>query len=501
MKQTLTFILALLLAGAAVAQVDPNDYEKKKQEMMERYKQSKDSAKQQYDEARKKAEEEYAAFRKRANEEYAAAMQRAWQRMGVQPAEPKPEEPKPPKPPTPPAPDAKPTTEPLPAEEVIPAPPANVPPAIPAPPVKAPEPAVPTMQFAVYGTNCSIHTDTEPLKFKLASVDEKGAADAWKQLSQNKYDGMLHDCLAQRDLLHLGDWGYLCLLRSATEKLLGKGSNESVLLQMYLLTQSGYSVRLAKVDNKFVLLIPFNSKIIGYSYTIIDNKKFYLLTKSKINSIEVCNIGFPREQIANVMLTELPILKGNPQPKHTFSGRRFGTMTANVSVDKSLIDYMNDFPLLSGAWESYANAGLSDKVKADLYPALKSQIEGKSKQKAVFMLLDFVQYAFTYATDEDQFGYERPLFGDESFFYPKNDCEDRAILFSILVRDLVGLDVVLVHWPGHLGAAVAFPNEIEGDYYVVDGRRFTVCDPTYIGAKIGMTMPDLKDAPAKIVRL
>ncbi len=357
------------------------------------------------------------------------------------------------------------------------------------------------MQFTLYGTGCSIHTDTEPLKFKLASVDEKGAAEAWKQLSQERYDAMLHDCLAQRDALHLGDWGYLCLLRSATEKLLGKGSNEAVLLQMYLLTQSGYSVRLAKVDNKFVLLVPFNQKIVGYSYTLIGDQKFYLITKSNISSIDVFNVGFPREQIASAMLTELPILKGNPQPKRTFSGRRFGTMTAKIGVDKSLIDYMNDYPLISGGWDSYAHAGLSEEVKADLYPALRSQIEGKSTQKAVFMLLDFVQYAFEYATDEDQFGYERPLFGDESFFYPQNDCEDRAILFSILVRDLVGLDVVLVHWPGHLGAAVAFNEEVEGDYFDVDNRRFTVCDPTYIGAKIGMTMPDLKDVNAKIIKL
>ena len=117
------------------------------------------------------------------------------------------------------------------------------------------------------------------------------------------------------------------------------------------------------------------------------------------------------------------------------------------------------------------------------------------------MLLDFVQYAFQYATDQDQFGYERPLFGDESFYYPKNDCEDRAILFSILVRDLVGLDVALVHWPGHLGAAVAFDEQVEGDYFLLDDQRYTVCDPTYIGAKIGMTMDVFKNTEVKLIKL
>ena len=500
MKRIFLLTFVVFLANVALAQ-DDNTYEKQKQKMMERYNQMKGQTQQKYDEARKKAEEEYAAFRKKANEEYAAAMQRAWERMNVKPAEEKPKEPTPPKPPAPPAPEAKPKTEPLPVEEVVPKQPDNIPPAIPAPPVKAPEPAVPTMQFAIYGTGCSVHTATEDLTFKLTSTDEKGAAEAWKTLSQKKYDGMLHDCLAKRDEMHLGDWGYLSLLRTATEKLVGKGTNESVLLQMYLLAQSGYSVRLAKVNDKFVLLVPFNERIIGYSYTILDNQKYYLLTKGNVKTIEVCNVGYPREQIANVVLTELPALTGQPQPKRTFSGHRFGTMKASIGVDKNLIDYMNDYPLLSGEWDIYAHAGLSDKVKADLYPALRSQIEGKSTTKAVFMLLDFVQYAFVYATDEDQFGYDRPLFGDESFFYPNNDCEDRAILFSILVRDLVGYDVALVHWPGHLGAAVAFPEEIDGAYYTLDGKRYTVCDPTYIGAKIGMIMPDLKDSPAKLIKL
>lgn len=83
----------------------------------------------------------------------------------------------------------------------------------------------------------------------------------------------------------------------------------------------------------------------------------------------------------------------------------------------------------------------------------------------------------------------------------KNDCEDRSIVYSILVRDLLGLDVVLVHWPGHLGTAVAFPSEVEGDYFTIDGQRYTVCDPTYLGADVGITMPQFKGVKATIVKL
>lgn len=498
MKRLLIFFTVLSAAVCTVsAQVDPNAFNNRMQQMKQRYNQQKSQARQQYESERKRAEQEYADFRRRANEEYAAAMQRAWQQMGVEAPIPKPEKPAPPIPPAP-APEKIPTTKPLPQAEVVPPIPKQVP--VPAPPIPETDPEIPTMQFTFYGTDCMVHAQSDDLHFKLSSIDEKGTSEAWTALSKKDYDGMLHDCLAKREALRLGDWGYLRLLQSASEELLGAGSNEAVLLQMYLLAQSGYCVRLARCGGRLALLVPFSRNIYGYPYISIEGKNYFLLDKSENTKVSVCNVGYPREQVANILLTDLPQLESKPQAKRTFSGHRFGTMRAEVGVDKSLIDFMNDYPL-SDAWDCYARAGLSEEVKRDLYPVLRSQIEGRSQVKAATMLLDFVQYAFDYATDQVQFGYERPLFADESFYYPKNDCEDRSILYSVLVRDLLGLDVVLVNWPGHLGTAVAFTEEVPGDYYTVDGRRYTVCDPTYIGAGVGETMPNMKHEEAKLVKL
>ncbi|MBR6331161.1 MAG: hypothetical protein IKR79_05895, partial [Bacteroidales bacterium] len=180
----------------------------------ERYNALKQQAQQKYDNAKQKAISDYEAFRKRANAEYAAAMERAWTKVNVQPAEEKPKEPEPPKPQAPPAEDAKPQTKPLPKPEVV-VPPPPAPPALPTPPVREPEPTAPTMSFAIYGTGCKVHTATDGLTFKLSSVDEKGAAAAWKTLSQQKYDALLQGCLAQRDEMQLGDWGYIKLLEAA----------------------------------------------------------------------------------------------------------------------------------------------------------------------------------------------------------------------------------------------------------------------------------------------
>lgn len=496
MKQTALLLFTLLLCGTVTAQVDPEAYRKQQQQMREAFESQRNQMRMQYDNARKKAEEEYAAFRKKANEEYAAAVQQAWAQMGVQPAVPKPAEPKPPTP-RKPAPDRLPTTDPLPTVDIVP--PLELPPA-PLPPIPEPEPTLPAMHFTLYGTECMVHADADGLRFRLPSTDEKSIAAAWQQLSKEKYDGLLHDCLERREELHLSDWGYLRLLGNMSEEMLGRGSDEAVLLQMYLLAQSGYRVRMGRVGGHLVLLMPFNSNIYNYSYIVLDGINHYVLTTEEFNGVNVCKVAFPREQVANIMMQRLPSIGGGDKRSRTLQAERFGTMKATVAVDRRLMDYMADYPL-TDAWDYYVLAGLSNDVKATLYPALRSQIEGKSTKKAAAMLLDFVQTAFEYATDDEQFGYERPLFADESFFYPKNDCEDRSILYSILVRDLLGLDVVLVHWPGHLATAVAFPDEVPGDFFTVDGHRFTVCDPTYIGAGVGETMPQFKNVEAKLVRL
>ena len=415
MKHLLLFSLLLTIVLSASAQVDKDAFEKQRQRMREQYERQKNKAQRQYDDARKKAESEYAAFRKRANEEYAAALQRGWDMMGVEPAVPKPNEPAPPRPQKVQI-DKMPTSEPLPQGEVVLTPVKPAP--VPLPPIPEPEPAAPTMQVAFYGTLCDMHADVDRLRFRLPSTDEKNIAEAWKRLSAEKYDGLLHDCMEQRETLHLSDWGYLQLLGRTSEQLLGKDSPEAVLLQMYLLTQSGYRVRIARCDGRLVLLVPFNRPIYNYSYINIDGISHYVLSPEKSGSVYVCKVAFPREKVADIMMGQLPDLKGGTKTKRTLQGEKFGTMKATVEVDRRLIDYLDDYPL-SSAWEYYSLAGFSDSTKAQLYPALRSQIDGKSTKKAAAMLLDFVQTAFDYATDQEQFGYERPLFADESLFYPK----------------------------------------------------------------------------------
>ena len=117
------------------------------------------------------------------------------------------------------------------------------------------------------------------------------------------------------------------------------------------------------------------------------------------------------------------------------------------------------------------------------------------------MLLNWVQTGFVYEYDDKVWGHDRAFFAEETLYYPYCDCEDRSILYSRLIRDLLNLDVALIYYPGHLATAVCFDQDVQGDAMIINGRKFIVCDPTYIGAPVGAQMPDLEYDKAQAIVL
>ncbi|MBO5085567.1 MAG: hypothetical protein J6C18_11955 [Bacteroidaceae bacterium] len=393
----------------------------------------------------------------------------------------------------------------LPFDEVVPlAEPAQpVVPGIPLPEVTPVVTSVPGHTFSYYGTSCKIAGMNSTHRFVLAGVKEEHVADAWVTLAADKYLSVLAQCAEYREKLNLCDWGYVRFLQEMTTSFFtASHSNEAVLMQIYLLVQSGYRVRMARSDNGLVLLLPIEHDVYDYSYLTVDGIPYYIIDDGARSgrSFYVYDRAFPQEMALSLYMPSPPSLQavGTKTVERTLTSKKQVSVT--VETDRNLIDFYNDYPV-SSQWGFYSSASLSQEIKSELYPTLRHYIDGMGSAEAANLLLNFVQTAFEYKTDDEQFGYERPLFGDETFFYPYCDCEDRSILYSILVRDLLGLDVVLLNYPGHLATAVKFKEDVIGDYILLNDGKYIVCDPTYIGAGIGEAMPDCRDEKAVIVRI
>jgi len=269
---------------------------------------------------------------------------------------------------------------------------------------------------------------------------------------------------------------------------------------MFLLTQSGYKVRIARTDARLALMVPFYQSVYSYAYMNIHGIRYYVVNKElKGESFYICNQEFPKEQFFSWQ-TRQPHLTEQLNPPKTFASIRYPEIQASIQTNQNLMDFYGAYPF-TAEYNVYVSAGLSETVKQALYPVLQNSIAGKTKTEAANMLIDFCQMAFDYKTCAEQFGYERQFFPDENFFFPYNNCKHRATLYALLVKDLLKLEVVLLRYPGHLATAVYFPENVVGDFLTIDGKKFIVCDPTYIGARIGMAMDNCKQEKAQVIRL
>lgn len=489
MKRLIMTGLACVMTLVLAAQVD-DDWNKKVRE-------SQQNAREEYEKFRQQAEQEYNDFRRRANEEYARFMENPWKAFETQPAE---EIPVLPKPPVPINidPNAHPYPVPIPYEgtpvplvpEIHPEPVEPITPTV--------QPDVPVTLICFYGTDITFHLPTaQPPLLKDAS--EKSVADLWTKLSQPTFDNMIAECLQRRAEMNLCDWGYIILTEQVAEAYYGSHTNEAVVLHMFLLTQSGYQLRIGRTEeNQLFVLIGSNERIYHYKYCKIKGVNYYNFNKSLDNKpCYIFDCAFPKEKLMSLAMSQPQLTVKETQPR-TLVAKRYPQVKATVVLNQNLIEFFNSCPL-NARWELYSKASLSDIAKSALYPVLRKAIDGRTQAEAAIILINFVQTAFDYATDQNQFGYERPLYPDEALYYPYCDCEDRSILFACLVRELMGLEVVLLDYPEHLATAVCFTEDVEGDWLNVDGKKYIVCDPTYIGADIGMSMPSMREISPKVV--
>ena len=362
-----------------------------------------------------------------------------------------------------------------------------------------------TFPFSIFGTKYQVRL-SDACRFKLKGVTENDVADAIESMSDIKYDNLLFDCLKIRKENKLSDWAYFQTLETLTNDFCGKGTNEATLLMGYILSQSGYKVRLGRDNNKLVLLTASQHTIYNKVAYRFDGETFYLLDGS-VETLSICRASLPNETSVSLMIRAAQKFDMDQSDVRTIKSRDYPDFKVTIHTNKNLLKFydtylpscMNDE--LMTRWAMYANTPLSDDVKAELYPQLRSKLQGLSKLEGMRRLLNLIQTGLVYEYDENIWGVDRAFFAEETLYYPYCDCEDRSILLSRLVRDILGLKAILIYYPGHLAMAVHFPEEVNGDYILLEGEKYIVCDPTYIAATVGRTMPGMNNNEARVILL
>lgn len=480
-----------------------------------------------FNDFRKKVLQDFNDFRNKVLKEYADFVRNPWEDVALQPAEEKPKEKD--------MEDVKPFVIDSKVNPIVPnfdendkgTKPVTIIDILPTPrPLTYPEPVVPVEEdngenesgeekegndnehyFNFFGTKMKCQWSND-CRFSLKGYDENAIADGIELLSTEKYSTLLVDCIRLRKEYHLSDWAYILMLRDLCNSICGEDTNESTLMQAFLYSQSGYKMRLALAGPKLKMMVATQFDIYGHSYYSIDGSNYYILD-GEYDRVHICKAHFPKEQEMSLVMKDSPRLAFAGTETRMIGSRPYPDLKAEIGVNQNLMDFYSTYPTsecnhnVMTRWAMYANMEMDQGVRDQLYPQIRAMIEGKTQRKAAESILNWIQTAFPYEYDDKVWGRDRAFFAEESLYYPFCDCEDRSILFTRLIRDLLDLKCILIFYPGHLATGVQFTEDGKGDYIDIDGERFTICDPTIMGdgAPVGFTMPGMDNSSAKVIIL
>ncbi len=374
------------------------------------------------------------------------------------------------------------------------------------PPQKSPEVFKPpvtgnmiTMEFL--GHNISMpKINARALRFNK-KLSSDSIANHWQVLAKNKHSHIVKALKTHHKNLSLNDWAVALLANQYAQAAGLNDTNSQNLFTWFLLVKAGYNIRLAYSHQAFVLM-PSKQALYGVTYFTMKGQRFYAVSfdGKKINTGRAYTYSKNHESAKKALdfsgTSDMAPSGKNKQKQLSFKfdGKQH---RINLAYDLPLALFSNTLPQLD--IEYYPKQGLPAYTSAQLLKQLQPLVKGKTEEQAVNLLLRFMQTAFAYQTDGQQFNTENYLLPIETLHYPYSDCEDRASLFSWLVESLLGLDAVLLDYPGHIAAAVAFSQPPKGDSLKYKGKRYSVTDPTYINANAGMTMPQFKRVKPKVL--
>lgn len=353
-------------------------------------------------------------------------------------------------------------------------------------------------QVLFYGMTIDFKYDKDILTTVETPINEQVVSGYWTKMSKTNHYSLVNQLLDYKTMMNLNDWAYYILVKDVSASITRSG-NAANLLTWFLLTKSRYKTKVGFNNNNVYLLLASANMIYGRRYYPFKNINYFLIEATS-DVIYSYDKDYPDAKYMFDLNLFSPISVGEDyntrQLDFLYKDKKYNI---SIGYNQNAIDFYNDCPQAN--MKIYFDAAISPVTKESLYKNLYPLVKNKTELEATGILLHFIQTAFRYKTDQQQFNREKFFYPEEMFYYPYSDCEDRSVLFAYLVREFLGLQVVGLGYNGHMATAVNFTKDHGMDYFFYKGKKFIICDATYINAPVGMCMPKFVNQKAKIIEL
>lgn len=355
--------------------------------------------------------------------------------------------------------------------------------------------------FDFFGLPVSLPGIEYNIAYRLSSTTDY--ASQWKDLDRSGVAKALLPAIKEKaNEMGLNDYlVYEFIKAYVTSKFPQADVSSRFSAMHYLLANLGYDARIAVSGTGTpLLLLPFKQTIYARNYMMMADGKYYvfapddydysLLGRERLRTCTLPKDADKGEKF-DLVLGQLNI----PVKPKSFE-LEYGPLKLTGEVNENLMPILYHYPQMPIA--DYAISQPDPELRRKLVEQMKAQIGNMEGDEAVEQLLSFMHHVFEYATDEEFHGFEKPYFIEETLYYPKNDCEDRAIFYTYFLWNALGKEAQLITFPGHEAATVRLDNPVEGTSYDFSGKTFYISDPTYIGSHTGMLMPIYKNNEPKV---
>jgi len=356
------------------------------------------------------------------------------------------------------------------------------------------------MSFDFFGFRIILDYDQS---FKIdppAAVNPGTISKFWESLSGTNYNQLVTQLESYKTQMNLNDWGYYQLLQKFSKEIYNTTENGQNLMQWVLLNRSGYKAKIAYSGNALSILVPSENTMYSKSYLDYSGMNYYVMRGIGSNNIFTYDKDFPgANKVLDFSLNNPLNFNKKIVTKSIGFNYQEKPYSLNISYNQNIIDFYKTYPQVDIS--VYFDAAVTSETKESLLENLRPIVKEMTEPEAVGFLLKLVQTSFQYKTDQQQFNKEKFFFPEEIIYYPYSDCEDRSVFFAYLVKELLNLQVIGLEYTGHIATAVNLNTNIEGDFLEYKGKKYTIADPTFINAPLGLTMPEYRGKNARIIEL
>ena len=344
------------------------------------------------------------------------------------------------------------------------------------------------ISFNFYGTEVGFNIDAKMKSAKFYPLSQTGIGNFFDVLASSDYSYLISSLQKSAKNMQLNDWGVYLLVHKLSENIYRNRDNAQ-LFSWFIFNKLGYRVKVG-LSNKHIVVMYYSKKLIyatpNYKFK---NKKYYVISKyaqGGVGSLYSYEQNYPDATKAfNLALNHIPNFAKDMRDRTLIFTHDSKEYKVEYKYNQNIIDFMATYP--QADYETYFNAPVENITYQSIATSLKKHLDGIQASSAINFVLAFVQKSFTYQVDDLQFGREKVMFAQETLYYDKSDCEDRAILFAYLIKKIFKVGVIGVRYKDHMATALYIP--ISGDSVRSNGRRFVIADPTYINSSIGQSMP------------